>query len=282
VTLAQGNTSRLRLTLIDVGWGDSIFLESIDSNGESHYALVDCNDTTNARSSYIFLKKFFERKSIAVPPDYILFDWVLLTHAHSDHGTGLARVLKDFGTKQFWYSASPHNPALLAKLQTFAATSSQVSHHEALDTSKLLPQFGSAAMEALWPMPGPPDAEENNNSVVLAITLGDVTFLLTGDAEAEVVWKQISPQIPANTKFFKVPHHGARNGTFTSGNQTPWLNALSIDASVGISGHIHPHSHPDASVIAALVGRTIYRTDLHYHVCVETDGVDVEVTYSHV
>ena len=38
--------NRLRLTMIDVGWGDSLFLESIDGRGTSHYALIDCNDST--------------------------------------------------------------------------------------------------------------------------------------------------------------------------------------------------------------------------------------------
>jgi beta-lactamase superfamily II metal-dependent hydrolase len=282
VAIAQGNISKLRLTLIDVGWGDSIFLESIDSNSRSHYALVDCNDTTYSRSSYIFLKKFFERTHLAVPSGSIVFDWVLLTHAHADHGNGLTRLLKDFGTSRFWYSASPNHPVLLAKLQNFAATSPQVTHHEAVDTSKQLPQFGSASMDVLWPRPGVLDSNENNNSVVLAIALGEVAFVLTGDAEADVVWTQISSQIPSNTKFFKVPHHGARNGTFASSSSKPWLSVLPNDARLGISGHVHPHSHPDASVLAALRGKTTYRTDLHYHICVETDGIDVQVSYSHV
>lgn len=282
MTVSEAQTNKLRLTMIDVGWGDSIFLESINLDGTSHYALVDCNDTTYSRSSYIFLKQFFERKGVAVPPAQILFDWVLLSHAHADHGNGLTRVLKDFGTSRLWYSRSPNHPALLAKLLNFATTSNRVANDEAIDTSKQLPQFGSASMEVLWPPPGALATNENNNSVVLAITLGEVTLVLTGDAEADVVWTQISSQIPSSTKFFKVPHHGARNGTFTSANLTPWLNGLPDDARLGISGHVHPHSHPDATVVAALSGKTTYRTDLHYHVCVETNGVDVQVSYSHV
>jgi competence protein ComEC len=279
---AQGNTSKLRLTLIDVGWGDSIFLESIDSGGQSHYALIDCNDTNYSRSSYIFLKKFFERKQLTIPFNHIIFDWVLLTHAHADHGIGLMRVLKDFGTSRFWYSASPNNPVLLSNLQKFADTSPKIAQHEVVHTSKQLTNFGSASMDVLWPRPGVLDPNENNNSVVLAITLGEVTFVLTGDAEADVVWTQISSQIPKNTKFFKVPHHGARNGTFARANSKPWLSVLPYDSRLGISSHVHPYSHPDASVITALSGRMTYQTDLHYHVCVETDGLDLQVSYSHV
>jgi competence protein ComEC len=274
--------NKLRLTMIDVGWGDSIFLESIDSRGKSHYALVDCNDTTYSRSSYIFLKRFFEKRNVAVPPPSILFDWVLLSHAHADHGNGLTRLLKDFGTSRFWYSESPNNPVLLAKLLKFAQASSQVTHHESIDTSKYLPHFGDASMDVLWPPPAVLDRNENNNSSVLAVTLGQVTFVLTGDAEADVVWTQIASQIPGSTKFFKVPHHGANDGTFANTNTTPWLSALPSGASLGISSHVYPHAHPDGAVVTALSGTRVYRTDLHYHICVETDGVGVHVSYNHI
>ncbi len=66
------------------------------------------------------------------------------------------------------------------------------------------------------PLPGVTSNNENDNSVVLAITLGQVVFVLTGDAEADGVWTHIASQIPANTRFFKVPHHGSANGIFTS------------------------------------------------------------------
>ncbi len=274
--------NKLRLTIIDVGMGDSLFLESIDGRGTSHYALIDSNDSTYSRSSYIFLRRFFEKKQEKVPSSSALFYWVLMTHAHADHGAGLQRILKDFGTKYFWHSDSPNYPVLIAKLLDYARKSNQVANYEAIDTSAVLPRFGGATMEVLWPEPGVLDKNENNNSVVLAITRGQVTFVLTGDAEADIVWTRISSKIPKTTKFFKVPHHGATNGTFTNANATPWLAVLPKKALLGISSHILPYSHPDRKVVNALSGRTLYRTDLHYHICVETDGVDVEVSYSHV
>jgi beta-lactamase superfamily II metal-dependent hydrolase len=47
--------------------------------------------------------------------------------------------------------------------------------------------------------------------------------------------------------------------------------------------HLRPFSHPDPKVISALAAHTpTYRTDEHYHVTIETDGNQVEVSYSHV
>src|SRR5580700_1802269 len=43
------------------------------------------------------------------------------------------------------------------------------------------------SMQVLWPIPGNVLSNENDNSVVLALTLGNVSFVLTGDAEADGV-----------------------------------------------------------------------------------------------
>jgi beta-lactamase superfamily II metal-dependent hydrolase len=138
-------------------------------------------------------------------------------------------------------------------------------------------------MQVLWPNPGQVSQNENDNSAVLVIILGQVSFVLTGDAEADGVWTQIAAQIPQNTGFFKVPHHGSKNGTFTTAGATPWLGRISNTTQVAISSHVRPFNHPDPSVVSALAShKPTYRTDEHYHVTVETDGNKVEVSYSHV
>ena len=98
--------STLSVTLIDVGWGDSILIESQNNQGKCFYALIDSNDTTYFRSSFIFLKKFFERKQIPSNGNKHLFEFVLLSHAHADHGQGLQGIFTAYGTKRFWYPKS--------------------------------------------------------------------------------------------------------------------------------------------------------------------------------
>jgi competence protein ComEC len=275
--------STLRTTLIDVGWGDSLLLECSDDKGKEHFALIDSNDSVYLRASHTHVKKFFERKNITFPTKSHLFDWILLTHAHADHAEGLKRMLRDFGARRFWYPDPRHKPAYYADLLRYARKSSRMKHHELIHNNKVAPSFGAATMDILWPPPGVGPANENNNSVILAITLKDVCFVFTGDAEADGVWTKLSSQIPAKTLFFKVPHHGAENGTFTSGGKTPWLDVLQKNAKVAISSHVRPFSHPEQKVIDELDKRGFtYRTDQHYHITVETDGDKVEITYSHI
>lgn len=276
--------SRLSITLIDVGWGDSILIESQDNSGNNYYALVDSNDTKYLRSSYIFLKRFFEKKEIKLPDDKPVFEFVMLSHAHSDHGQGLKRILRDFGTKYFWYPKSLEWSSL-AELIRYSRQSSNVEQPQSVDETKILDPIGNVNLEILWP---PHDEDkidpdnENNNSVVLALRLGSVSLVLTGDAEKDV-WNQIANRIPGDTRFFKVPHHGSVNGTFDQ-DRTPWFNNCPGDALLGISSHVRPFSHPDQEVIDLFDdnSREYFRTDVHYHVTFQTGGNIVEVKYSHI
>jgi beta-lactamase superfamily II metal-dependent hydrolase len=141
--------SRLTVTLIDVGWGDSILLES-ESGGNTVYGLIDSNDTTSICSSYIFLKRHFEKLGVDKEKQKIIFSFVLLSHDHADHGQGLKAIMREFGTERFWYPKSLQL-ASLGHLLSYANTSNKVGHHESLDNSKLLPNFGDVSMKILWP-----------------------------------------------------------------------------------------------------------------------------------
>jgi hypothetical protein len=66
--------SALAVTLIDVGWGDSILIES-EHNGTSFFGLVDSNDTVYERSSYLHLKRFFEARGVATARPATIFEF---------------------------------------------------------------------------------------------------------------------------------------------------------------------------------------------------------------
>ncbi|MDX1600975.1 MAG: hypothetical protein R3191_05625, partial [Anaerolineales bacterium] len=235
--------ARLAVTLIDVGWGDSILIESDTDAGDSHFALVDCNDTSISRSSYLYVKRHLERRGIDPDREAKLFDFVALSHGHADHGSGIQAMMSEFGTEWFWYPKSVEFGGF-AKLLSYANRYPQkVSRHQAVDSSKVLPDFGDVGLQALWPPHVPGGAfdpsNENNNSIVLALTLGEVSFLLTGDCEASN-WPSFVGDLSdlQGLTVFQVPHHGAVNGVFDHDGSTPWLDHIGTDVMIAMSSHI--------------------------------------------
>lgn len=274
--------SKLTVTIIDVGWGDSIFIESQNNQGQSFYGLIDSNDTTYLRSSFIFLKRHFEKRKIRIPEDKPVFDFIMLSHAHSDHGQGLKAIMKEFGTKNFFYPKSLVWSGL-STLINYCNRSSNVVHHESVNSTKIFNNLGEVNMQSLWPDYNEPIASnENNNSIVLKLQLGNVSFLLTGDAEKEV-WKKISDRIPNDLRFFKVPHHGSVNGSFDDNDEPCWINHVPFNVLLGVSSHIVPFGHPHQEVLTLFDSNDIrsFRTDKHYHITANTEGTNLRVQYSH-
>jgi beta-lactamase superfamily II metal-dependent hydrolase len=121
----------------------------------------------------------------------------------------------------------------------------------------------------------------------MLLQLNDVYLMLTGDAEKEV-WQKIAGQIPANTQFFKVPHHGSVNGSLDAKGKPLWISQCAR-AKLCISSHIKSKDQifPDQEVLTMLEqngklpGQGYFRTDRHYHITFETDGQDTTVRYWH-
>src|SRR5437868_15047137 len=95
--------SELSLTLIDVGSGDSLFIEAANNQGARSFALIDSNDEPNWRASEMFITKYLRTSGISFGSPNRLFAFVMVTHAHADHLSGLKRLLQVFGAEWFYY-----------------------------------------------------------------------------------------------------------------------------------------------------------------------------------
>jgi beta-lactamase superfamily II metal-dependent hydrolase len=282
----------LSVTIIDVGSGDSIFLEAEGVSGAKSYALVDSNDEVNWRSTETFLLRYLRTHSVPFGAPGRLFTFVLLTHAHSDHMCGLKRLLQVFGTESFYYPESAPSAefaAIMRYVQRACAAGSRVGRHQAVNIQTQLPALQDTALQILWPPPTalgvPYDmANPNNNSVVLGMTLDKVKLVLTGDCEADN-WPQIIPSIrKAGLRFFKVPHHGAYNGLFDGTGAPAWTGILNKTSThLALSTHVSPYGHPDAQVMTELenrVGKLVFRTDENYHITFKTHGSTYQIKFA--
>jgi competence protein ComEC len=117
--------------------------------------------------------------------------------------------------------------------------------------------------------------DENNNSLVLKITQGDVSFLFPGDigeaSEKELI--ELAGDRLASTVLI-APHHGSR----TSSSRA-FLEAVDPEAiviSVGWKNRFH-FPHPSVIKRYREIGARIYRTDLDGAIQMSTDGEELVV-----
>ncbi len=127
----------------------------------------------------------------------------------------------------------------------------------------------------LSPPADQPFSDLNDNSLILKITYGEVSFLMAGDAGHDTENHLISSGFDLDATILKVGHHGSR---YSSSRQ--FLRAVSPEGSIIQVGADNSYGHPTQQVLSNLheVGSEVYRTDTRGNVIVTTDGKGYSVT----
>lgn len=114
----------------------------------------------------------------------------------------------------------------------------------------------------------------NQNSVVLKVTEGKVSFLLMGDAGIEAENDIMKAGYNVNADVLKVGHHGSRTASEAS-----FISAVSPSISVIEVGANNDYGHPHTETFERLQKVSkVYKTDLDGTITVTTDGSTYTVT----
>lgn len=260
---------RLRVTFLDVGQGDALFVELPDGRR----LLVDGGPGGERRFDVgeRVVAPFLWNRAVGT------LDAIAMTHADPDHAGGLAAILREFRVRELWDTGLPDRTA--EEIRTLALRRGVVHRRlRAGDRLELGPALITVLNPPALPLAGSrrgPASDENNNSLVLRLDWGLASFLLTGDLEQEGEAELLSRRWPLTHLVLKVGHHGSRYSTtdeFLRAGR-PALAVISVGAR-------NPFRHPHPEVLARLTQAlaTVYRTDRDGAVLMETDGVELHVT----
>lgn len=274
---------KLRVDFLDVGQGDSTLVTFpdgqtllIDGGGEASRKIVveregeedEVFEPDRVRVGEKVVSAFLWQKG------YSSVDYILATHADLDHIQGLADVAKNFRVRGALLARNP------AKDTDFVELSTVLQKREVpvvdIGRGDVL-AFEGVKIEVLYPAPDDsPDALwDNDHSVVLRITFGEKSFLLTGDIESGAERELLRDPSRLAADVVKVAHHGSK----TSSTQD-FVTATGAKYAIIPVGRTSRFGHPNKEVIErwAHSGAKVMTTGEKGTISIVTDGRELKIT----
>lgn len=163
-------------------------------------------------------------------------DVLVATHPHEDHIGGMTEVISSFEIGKVWDSGYNHGSAAQrAMLDLINKKNIRFGRPKAGFTE----DFGDASVTVIAPRKpiSGTNSDANNNTVVLLVKYGDVSFLMMGDIEE--AGRREAGSFP-RAEILKLSHHGSRNGTDKELLEQVAPSTAIISCGVGNS-YGHPH-----------------------------------------
>lgn len=243
----------LRVTYIDVGQGDSTYITFPD--GEN--MLIDGG--SNNSMAYDYLKGEKVSK----------IDYLVATHPHEDHIGGLAEICENTKTNKVYLPDVSASTKIYNRFLT--ALDKGNCDVNVAEEGVLIKETDNLRVEILSPVESEYD-NLNNYSAVVKITYKDVSFLFTGDCEADA--EELLDFSKVEADVLKVGHHGSK-----SSSSRDFINAVNPKYAVISVGENNSYGHPNDKVLERLadIEAKVYRTDVLGDICVTTNGTDINI-----
>lgn len=248
ITFPKNNpeiTGNLQVIFVDVDQGDATFIRT--PSGET--ILIDGGEYDTYDTH---LAPFLREQGIQS------IDAAIVTHYHSDHMGGIQSLTKDGGVKTLIlpdYSDTDKSKKYLE--QAASDNGSKIQYVSAGDTIET--SCEGLSIKVLHPAKGGSEGNNfhNNSSLVLHISYGKTSFLITGDIETRVE-KELVENSDIECDVLKVAHHGS-----SSSSSKKFIQAADPTYAIISVGKDNSYGHPHHETLDILDNEDIrvYRTD---------------------
>ncbi len=280
---------RLHLDFIDVGQGDAILLTF--PNGET--MLVDGGGKMNFDQKFV-RNDAGDEPEVFIPDTQTIgesvvspflwskgldkIDYLLATHADTDHIQGLTAAAKNFRVRTAFFGRTPFEDQDFAELDE-VLTKRKIPSAVLKRGDNL--NFGGATVEVLYPEAddSPKPVSDNNHCLVVRVTYGNKRFLLTGDIEQETENALLQTPQFLQSDLIKVAHHGSRTSSTDA-----FIAAAQAEYAIISVGKRSRFGHPHAEVVERWKnsGAKVLTTGENGAISVTTDGKNLEIqTFLH-
>ena len=262
----------LRITYLDVGQGNAALIEL--PGGEC--MLVDGGGS--------FKNRFDVGRNIVAPflwsKKIGRIDTLVLSHPHPDHLNGLLFIAHHFHVREVWMNEDTVNNAMF---YAFKKTLTEKGIKKVtLDASAEPRTIGGVRCDILYPPKGflaqralKRWRTTNNNSLVLKVSKGGVSFLFPDDIEKEAEKELVATaKDRLRSHVLLAPHHGSKTSSTLA-----FLKTVNPEIAVASAGWKNRFGLPHKKVLRRYeaLGCRVYRTDTHGAVKMITAGHEIHV-----
>ncbi len=264
------NNRNLRITMLDVGQGDSILCQL--PGGES--LLIDGGSTTETDCFSKILEPAFNYYGISK------IDHLMVTHMDLDHMSAIMELLAaGFPVKNLYLGKTADvlkkqwEDSEIRLMKLAEANETQIHYIEAGDT--IIDQ--RIKLDCLHPKSSQTYLERNNESLVIRLKYKEFTALFTGDLpseEEEGILSYISES--EKIDLLKIAHHGSKYST-----DDKFLDYLKPELAMISVGAGNRYGHPHDELMERLnkYGVETYITKNHGAIYLTSDGSKKKVRY---
>ena len=247
-------SANVTIKFIDVGQGEAILIALPEKT-----MLIDAGPTGSAPKIAQVLQELGRNK----------IDYLVATHPDEDHIGGMVDVISSTQIGAIYAPNKTNNTATYRKFLTAIQNNNlQITLAEA---GTIIDQTDSYKLEILWPTKDANFPDTNDYSIIIKLTVGNKTFLFTGDAPTSA----ILDSNPGHIDVLKLSHHGSRTGTTEQ-----LVHKLSPTYAVLSYAVDNPYGHPMQSVLNALRKHSVevWGTGANGTITITCDGTDIDIS----
>ena len=247
-------SANVTVKFIDVGQGEAILIALPEKT-----VLIDAGPTGSAPKIAQVLQELGRNK----------IDYLVATHPDEDHIGGMADVISSTQIGTIYAPNKTNNTATYRKfLAAIQNNNLQITLAEA---GTIIDQTDSYKLEILWPKKDANFPDTNDYSIIIKLTVGNKTFLFTGDAPTNAILNSN----PGHIDVLKLSHHGSRTGT-----TEVLIHKLSPTYAVLSYAVDNSYGHPMQSVLNALHKHSveIWGTGANGTISITCDGTNIDIS----
>ncbi|MHB1167287.1 MAG: DNA internalization-related competence protein ComEC/Rec2 [Carboxydocellales bacterium] len=269
-------TSALQVTFLDVGEGACIFVRT----PEGHTMLVDTGRLQLDEEGRI---SYDSGKKVVLP--YLRsqglnsLDLLVLTHPHSDHVGGAEAILQQLKVGKMLISPAQEESVTYsqvlntAKIKGIPLEQGWAGQEIRLDPKIKLVILGPIINTEPSEVTGGAETQLNNQSLVIKLTYGSHSFLLTGDVEQAGITQLLAQTDQIKSTVLNIPHHGSRTGYLPEF----YRQVQPLVAVIPVGPNFFGHPHPEVVKYFRQAAIPLLRTDQWGAITFQSDGRQLKV-----